>query len=287
MVLVPVLWSLAGMVIRHLHRVNTPEIIFWRSLSASVFVCLVLLVARKKRFLASWRHAGYLGVLSAVFWGVTFTCFLLSLTLTTVANTLVVDSITPLVTALLAWLMLRQKPPVRTWVAALFTFGGVAWMFADNLSGLGGTHLTGMLLALVLPFAYAFNFIILNAAGQKTDMLPGICLGGLLSALVVLPFAHPFKAGLSDVGVMVGLGVFQLGLPCVLLVYAARFLPPAEIALLVLLETLLGPLWVWIGIDEIPSNSTLMGGIVVMLSLLLHEIGAIRPDRPRGASRKH
>ena len=272
MVLIPFLWSMAGIFTRQLASMKNVEIVFWRSFFVTLFVAVYLFVSRKELFLSGLRNIGWSGFMSAIMWAIVFTCFMLSLTLTTVANALLVNSITPLLTAFFARLFLRQNTPVRTWVAIIFTFLGIIWIFWGNIDDLQDTHLIGLLFALAVPFAYAVNFMIFNKAGKVVDMMPAIFLGGALSSISVIPLAFPLEASIRDIGILAMLGVFQLGTPCLLLVYVARFLLPAEIALIAMLEIILGPLWVWIGINEVPSKETLMGGGMVLLCLLFHEI---------------
>lgn len=275
MVLVPLLWSFAGIFTRQLHSIKNVEIVFWRSSFAALFVAFYLIATKKRQFLSSLKNIGWAGFLSAVMWAVVFTCFMLSLTLTTVANTLLVDSITPLLTAFFAWFFLGQKTSRHTWFAIIFALGGLIWIFAGNISGFQDTHLAGLLFALAVPFAYATNFMIFSKAGKTVDMMPSIFLGGILSALVMIPLAYPFEVSASDMSILATLGILQLGVPCLLLVYLARFLLPAEMALVAMLEIVLGPLWVWIGINEVPSKQTLMGGFVVLLCLLFHEVASM------------
>jgi drug/metabolite transporter (DMT)-like permease len=273
MTLVPLLWSMAGIFTRQLAMVGNVEIVFWRSAFAALFVAFALLASPKARFVSGLRNMGLPGLLSALMWAVVFTCFMLSLTLTTVANTLLLNGITPLLTAFFAWLFLGQKTAARTWCAIVVALAGVIWIFAGNTGdALQQTHLAGMLFALAVPFAYAVNFIIFSKAGKTIDMMPAVFLGAALSSVAMIPLAFPLKASLRDVAILGFLGIFQLGIPCLLLVYVSRFLFPAEMALIAMLEIVLGPLWVWVGVAEAPSKETLIGGVVVLLSLLAHEI---------------
>jgi len=272
MVLVPLLWSMAGIFTRHLSLLKNGEIVFWRSGFAALFVAAYFLVSRKKRFLFGLKQLRFPGFLSAVMWAVIFTCFMLALTLTTVANTLLVGSVAPLLTAFFAWLFLGKKTAARTWVAIVFAFAGVVWIFAGHVGNVMDTHLAGLFFALAVPFAYAANYIIFSRVGKSIDMMPAIFLGGVLSSLAMIPIAFPLEATVADIGILAILGIFQLGVPCLLLVYASRFLLPAEMALIAMLEIVLGPLWVWIGVKEVPSTETLVGGGVVLLCLLFHEV---------------
>lgn len=270
MVAAPVLWSTAGVVTRHLERAGAVEQVFWRSLFAFVFV-FVFLVLRSNPWKAV-RAAGWPGLASGLMWAVMFTAFVFALSMTTIANALVVMSISPFLTALLARALLSDAVPARTWVAAGAAAVGIGWMFS---AGLGG-HLAGMAVAALIPVASAINVVVLRASAAKLDLVPAVMLGGALSCLVALPFALPFAASPRDLLLLAFLGFFQLGLPCMLLVVASRTLPAPEIALLGLLEVVLGPLWAWIGVGEAPAAATLAGGSVVLAALVVNELGAVR-----------
>jgi drug/metabolite transporter (DMT)-like permease len=136
-----------------------------------------------------------------------------------------------------------------------------------------------MLVGLGAPLANAANLVLLQKTRSRVDLVPAVFVGAVLSVLVMAPFAVPVRANLVDVGLLAGLGVFQLGLPCVLLVVAARHLLAAEIALLELLEVVFGPLWAWLGAGETPSNATLGGGAVVLAALVLNEAAGLRSER--------
>ena len=271
MFMIPFMWSMAGIFTRQLSSIHNVEIVFWRSLFVSLCVLAWLLARKRKDFFISITGLGWVGFASGILWAVVYTCFMLSLTMTTVANTLLICSITPFLTALFSWLFLGMKTSLRTWIAIAFTFAGVTVIFWGNAHGLQDGHLAGLLFALVLPFAYATLYMIFRKTGKTVDMMPAVFLGGLLSSLAMIPLAFPLEASFRDIGILAFLGIFQLGIPCLLLVYVARFLPPTEMALIAMLEIVLGPLWVWIGVNEVPSNETLIGGLIVLLCLLIHE----------------
>jgi drug/metabolite transporter (DMT)-like permease len=130
-----------------------------------------------------------------------------------------------------------------------------------------------------VPIAAAINVVTLRAAAARLDLRAAVMLGGALSCLIAAPLALPFQATGKDVLLLAFLGVFQLGLPCVLLVVASRALYAPEIALLGLLEVLLGPLWAWLGAGETPSRGTLAGGAIVLGALALNEVAAVRRKR--------
>ncbi len=292
MVLVTLLWSTAGVVTRWLSpEMQTEgrfEITFWRSLFAAVFIAGYLLFVRRQ----GWRPviaAGKVGLLSGAMWAVMFSAFMLALSFTSTANTLLVMSVGPLLTALLSRLVLQTPIALHTWFAIGAASVGMAFMFAfsgqandDAARSFGGTHVLGMVIALAVPLAAAVNLVTLNKFRAEVDLVPAVLIGGILSALVMLPFAWPMHASATDIALLALLGFFQLGLPCMLMIRCARHLSAPEISLLALIEVLLGPLWAWLGAGEAPSAATLYGGAVVMLALMLNEVLGLRAGRPRG-----
>jgi drug/metabolite transporter (DMT)-like permease len=271
MIAAPVLWSSAGVVTRHIERAAPFEQVFWRSFFAFAFVFLVLLFQRKHPWNAV-RSAGWPGLVSGLMWAIMFTAFLFALSLTTTANALVLMSVSPLLTALFASLFLKDPVPLRTLVAATAAAAGIAWMFSSDLSA----HYTGMAIAFLIPVAAAINVVVLRASAARLDLVPAVMLGGALSCLIALPFTLPFSSTGRDIALLAFLGITQLGLPCMLLVIASRTLLAPEIALLSLLEVVLGPLWVWLGAGEEPGGATLGGGAIVLGALAANELVAMR-----------
>jgi drug/metabolite transporter (DMT)-like permease len=274
MVTAPVLWSSAGVVTRHIERAEPFEQVFWRSLFAFGFV-FAYLIYRRAHPWTSIRAAGWPGLVSGLMWATMFTAFLFALSLTTTANALVVMSVAPLLTALFAKLFLKDPIPVRTLVASAAAALGIALMFSTDLSA----HYAGMAVAFVIPVAAAINVVVLRASHAHLDLVPAVMLGGAISCLIALPFAVPLNATAKDVALLAFLGITQLGIPCMLLVIASRTLLAPEIALISLLEVVLGPLWVWLLVGEEPGQATLVGGSIVLAALVLNEIAAVTSAR--------
>lgn len=279
MIVAAALWSIAGVVTRHLspelQSQGRFEITFWRSLFAALTVAGYFVLVRREGLRPVWA-AGWAGLASGSMWAVMFIFFMLALTLTTVANTLLVMSTGPLLTAVLAWLLLRTPVPARTWVAIAAAMAGMAWMFARGGIAAGGSHLLGMLVALAVPLAAAINLILLQKTRARVDLVPAVFLGGAISAAIMLPLALPFQAAPRDIALLALLGFFQLGLPCMLMVVAARHLSAPEISLLALLEVVLGPLWAWLGAGEVPAAGTVTGGLLVLGALVANELASLR-----------
>jgi len=270
MFIAPVLWSTAGVVTRQVEGATAFELVFWRSFVCCLFVAAFMGLRRMRLRLDRPMLA------SGALWAVMFTAFMVALTLTTTANTLVVMSVSPLLTTLLAAMFLRDPLPASTWVAAGAAGLGIAWMFGSDLGSHTRADLLGMAIAFSIPCASAVNVVLLRAAGASVDLRPALAVGGLVSCLIALPLAVPFQASGKDIALLAFLGVFQLAVPCMLLVMASRVLLAPEIALIGLLEVLLGPLWAWLGAGEVPAQATLSGGAIVLGALVLNEVLTMR-----------
>jgi len=279
MVIAPLLWSTAGVVTRHIEAAGRFEIVFWRSLFAAAFVFAAWAVLTRENPLRAARATGWTGVASGAMWAVMFTAFMIALTLASTAGVLVTMSISPLLTALAARLLLSDPVPLRTWIAALAATAGLAWMFGAGFAAAGARELAGMAVALLVPFAATTNVVMLRRAHARVDLVPAVMIGGALSCLAALPLALPFTASGRDLLLLALLGFFQLGLPCMLYVVASRSLHAPQLALLALLEVVLGPIWAWLGAGEVPARSTLAGGAVVLAALAGNELAMLRTQR--------
>lgn len=264
-----VLWSMSGVVARQMESAQGFEMAFWRS----AFCCVTLVVwttlYTRQNPIQLVRDMGFRGVVSGLLWSVMFTCFMIAVMLTTVANTLLAISLSPLVAAILARLVLGIRIPRVTWICIFLACVGIWWMFRDGLSGDG---LLGLFIALGIPVASATNLILLRTSKQQISMAPAVMLGGFFSAALVLPFAFPGTATLTDVAWLAFLGMFQLALPCTILVWLTRFLPPQEIALLALLEVILGSVWAWLWGNEPIPLATLQGGVLIIGALAVNTL---------------
>ncbi|MDR0577118.1 MAG: DMT family transporter [Candidatus Accumulibacter sp.] len=285
MVLVTLMWSIAGVVTRQLDAARGFEVTFWRSLCNAASLFIALGVMRGPGFPRGLAAARWPVWASGACWAVMYTAFMIALTLTTVANVLVTLAAGPLITAIFARLFLRHRLPARTWAAIALGGAGIGWMFGQEAAA--GASLTGSLVAFIVLFASSTNYTLLQSAAraggggaEPPDMLLAVFIGALLSSLVTLPFAWPLQASLHDIALLALLGVVQLAIPCLLLVRLSRALPAAEIALLGLLEALFGVTWAWLGASEQPSPATLTGGVLVIAALALNEALGLRQKRP-------
>jgi drug/metabolite transporter (DMT)-like permease len=293
MILAAMLWSIAGVVTRHLDSTPGFEVTFWRSAFNGLFFIIILPLLNGPSFLVKIVHAPRIIWISGICWSIMFTAFMLALTLTTVANVLIVMALSPLITALSARLFLQHRLTITTWMAIVVAGFGIAWMFIYSENA--AFSAIGSMVAFGVPLASALNFTLLQSVATNKkkeaikspvkpdrDMLQSVLIGAVLSSLVTLPMSLPFKASLHDLGLLSLLGVFQLAIPCLLVVYSSRKLSAPEISLLSLLEVIFGVVWAWLWAGEKLSANTLGGGLLVLSALILNELfQIIRQNRAK------
>jgi drug/metabolite transporter (DMT)-like permease len=279
MIAVTLMWSMAGVVTRHLETARSFEVTFWRSAFTVVTLAVLLPALRgREALLRSLREGGRTLWLSGLCWSVMFTAFMVALMMTTVANVLVTMAIAPLLTALVARFFLGHRLATRTWVAIGVAGVGIAWMYASEVSAGSAPHVLGTAVALAVPVAAAVNWTVIqhNRAAAGIDLLPAVLIGAVISAGLTLPLSLPFAASAHDLGWLALLGVLQLSIPCLMAVSVARHLSAPEASLLALLEVVFGVAWAWLGAGEAPAAHVLGGGALVLVALATNEAIALR-----------
>jgi drug/metabolite transporter (DMT)-like permease len=279
MVAVTLMWSIAGIVTRHLEAARSFEVTFWRSAFTVLSLAILLPVVRGRAALVHALRAGGRTLwLSGVCWCVMFTAFMVAITMTTVANVLITMASAPLLTALIARFGLGHRLAARTWAAIMIAGVGIAWMYAREASAADPRQLVGTLIALAVPVAAAINWTLIQHTRHAADLdlLPAVLIGAALSALLTLPLSLPFAASAHDLQLLALLGVVQLAIPCLMSVAAGRHLSAPEASLLALLEVIFGVAWAWWGAGEEPAPHVLGGGLLVLAALAGNEALALR-----------
>ena len=270
------MWSIAGVVTRHLESARSFEVTFWRSFFTLLSLMVILPLFQGREVFSRIRHGGRALWISGVCWSFMFTAFMMALTLTSVANVLITLAVGPFLTALLARVLIGHQIAMRTWLAIAVAGLGIAWMFGGDLqANSDGSQLAGTLVALLVPMAGAINWTVVQrsqAQGDKVDLVPAVMVGAFISSLVTLPLALPLTATAHDIALLAMLGLVQLAIPCVLSVRCASVLKAPEIALLALLEIIFGILLAWLGAGEVPGTNVLTGGALVLGALLVNEL---------------
>lgn len=282
MLVVTLLWAMAGVVTRHLDHARSFEVTFGRALFALLSLLVILPLWQGRTVFSKLRHGGPALWISGVCWAVMFTAYMLALTMTSVANVLVTLALGPLFTALGARIFIGHRLPLRAWMAIVVAGLGIGWMYGSQL---GSGLLGGTLVALCVPLAGACNWTVVQHAhgqGHDIDLAPAVLLGALLATLVTLPLAWPFQVSAHDLGWLAFLGMFQLAIPCLLAVLCARVLKAPEVSLLALLEVIFGIALAWIGAGEAPGLAVLYGGALVIGALVVNELLSLRERRNAG-----
>jgi drug/metabolite transporter (DMT)-like permease len=261
--LAAVAWSTAGVLQRQLSLDSATQVG-----GRAVFAALALLgyvaIAERGGVARAWRSIGLAGVGLAVCLAAASATFILALNETTVARVLFIQAVAPVLAALLARVLLGEPISRRTAVALALALAGVAIM----LGAPGGGNLTGDLLALAMALSFALALVITRHR-RDVSMAPATCLSQVLLMVAFLPFASLGEVGGEDLAVLMALGAGQIGLGLIFLTLGARLIPAAQVGLITLLEVALGPLWVWLALDERPGAPTLIGGAVVVAAIVL------------------
>ena len=269
-------WSSAGVLQRGL-SVDAPTQVAARAAFACVALVAYVAVSERGRVVEACRSVGVAGIGFAVAVACASGSFIVALNHTSVAHVLFIQAMAPVLAALLGWVVLGEAISVRTAVAMAVALVGVGIMIGGPGEGGGAGDLLS--LAMALAFAVA---IVISRHRRDVSMLPATCLSQLFLVIAFLPFAAPAGMPGDDLLALAALGAGQIGLGLALLTVGARLIPAAQVALITLLETVLGPLWVWLAIDEKPTTATLVGGAIVVVAVVIQTAGA--PQRPRPAA---
>ncbi len=257
---------------------DTWTLLFWRCLLTALTTSVLLLVRYRSRFWQSFRAIGIAGIYSAA----TIVCgsilFVNSLKQTAAANTLIILAATPVLSSLLSYLFLKEKIARRTWLAIAICFGGILLIFSGSLhSG----FLLGDLLALGATFMWATNLVILRR-GRDINMIPANVLGNLAVVPVAFMFgATPLPISPADTGYLLLLGGLLLPVSFAMITLGPRYLPAPEVSLVLLIETVLGPIWVWAFLHEVPATATLIAGLLILGTLSCHTLLSMRSAQLR------
>jgi drug/metabolite transporter (DMT)-like permease len=265
-------WSTAGVLQRQL-TLDTPTQVAGRAAFAGVALLAYVAVVERGRVVPAFRSVGLAGIGVAVCVATASGSFISALNHTSVARVLFILAVAPVLAALLAWVTLGEAITRRTVAAMALALAGVALM----LGAPGEGSLAGDGLAFLAALAFAV-MIVITRWRRDVSMAPATCLSQAILVAVFLPFASPGEIGGGDVGWLAALGIGQIGLGFVLLTIGARLIPAAQVGLITLLEIVLGPVWVWIALDERPSTLTLIGGIIVIVAIVVQTRAAPPPE---------
>ena len=251
-----------------LANVESWNLIFYRGFIPFLVVFIGLLIIYKTKLINELINNGWHGFAYACVFTITNIVFVISIENTNVANTLVMIALAPMLSAIISFIFLKENPDKKTWVAIIITTLSVIYIFYDALDA--GDFL-GNFLGLVCATGLAVGAVIIRSA-KKISLVPSAMLGKLMVALIALFFANQLKLEGYDLTIIPLMCIMCVAIPFVLVTLAPRYITAAEVNLFFLLETILGPFWVWLVIHEQPSIETIMGGTVIIVTIGIHSI---------------
>ena len=249
-----------------LSNIETWGMLFYRGAIPFVAVLIGLLFFYKNNFLKALLGIGYPGIFYVISFSICNITFIISIQNTNVANTLVLIAMAPMFSAILGAIFLKEIPDQNTWVAIIITFLAVAYIFYDSIE-LGNFY--GDIFGLITAFGLACNAVLARFAKDR-DLVPSAVIGKLCVALFSLFFVESFALVENDIIIVPLMCIMCVAIPFVLVTIAPRFIPAEEVNLFFLLETIIGPIWVWLVIKEQPSIEALQGGLVIITTIAIH-----------------
>lgn len=269
------LLSVDSLLIRLIHS-SEWTLLFWRGFFSVVVILAVMLVIQPKETIAAIKAPTKSLFLGSIAFSLSTICFVLSIEMTQVASTLIIINVSPLISALLAYFFLKERVDRRTLIAIVVATAGIMFVFSDT--ALPDASI-GNLMALVTAFMLASYFVILRKTQSKNAPLY-LVLGGFFTMVIALiAGAEPFALTEQEWVYILILCVGVVPLSFVLISIGPRYLPAAHANLFMLLEAILGPLFVWWGLGEVPSQNVLIGGGIVLLTLILFTVSAANEKR--------
>ena len=249
-----------------LSNVETWSLVFYRGIIPFVLVFIGMLLIYRLKFFNLLRSNGYYGFAYVLTFSVTNIAFVISIQNTNVANTLIMIATAPMLSAILGSFFLKENPDKKTWVAIFITFFAALYIFYDSIK-LG--NFFGDILGFVAAMGLAVGAVIIRSA-KKVNLVPSAVVGKLIIGLFAMLFVKDYSLNDNDIYIVPLMCVMCVAIPFVLVTIAPRFITAAEVNLFFLLETIIGPIWVWLIIKEQPTPETIVGGAVIVLTIATH-----------------
>ena len=249
-----------------LSNIETWGMLFYRGAIPFLFVLIGLIFFYKKNLFKALIAIGYPGIFYVLSFSVCNITFIISIQNTNVANTLVMIAMAPMLSAILGSIFLKEIPDSKTWIAIIITLISVTYIFHDSIE-MGNFY--GDLFGIITAFGLACNAVIARYAKNR-DLVPSAVIGKLCVAIFALFFVESFTLVEKDIIIVPLMCIMCVAIPFVLVTIAPRFIPAEEVNLFFLLETIIGPFWVWLIIKEQPSIETIQGGTIIILTIAIH-----------------
>jgi len=263
--------SFGGLIVKSFEGANLWQILFWRQIFFSIIVVLYLLITYKKNFFKTFYESGIPGFIAGVFLSIGFAAYVFAMYTTTVANTNFIITTETIFLALLGYFFLKEKISSITLISIILGMSGVLLILGSSLSIQTSEQFIGNLVAFIMPISFAVLVMIVRKY-PKVDMVPAQFTAGVFAAIIGLVVAGKLSISFHDLSLAFLAGFFQIGFGFILITVGSQTTPAAVVGVLMLTESVFGPLWAWLFIHEVPPISVIFGGGIIICSILLQSI---------------
>ncbi len=259
--------SFGGLIIKSFEGANLWQILFWRQFFFSIIVVLYLLITYKKKFFKSFYISGIPGFIGGIFLGIGFAAYVFSMYTTTVANTNFIITTETIFLAVFGYFFLKEKINLVTFIAIILGMSGVLLILGSSLSIQSSEQFIGNIVAFIMPISFAVLVVVIRKY-PNVDMVPAQFVAGVFAAIVGFVVAGKLSISFYDLFLASMAGFFQIGFGFILITIGSQTTPSAVVGILMLSEAVFGPLWAWLFINEVPPSSVLLGGSIIIFSIL-------------------
>jgi len=260
--------SFGGLIVKSFEEANLWQILFWRQTFFAIIVALYLVISYKKNFFKSFYNSGLSGLIGGLFLGIGFAAYVFSMYTTTVANTNFIITTETIFLAVFGYFFLKEKIDLITFIAIILGMSGVLLIIGSSLSIQSSEQFIGNIVAFIMPISFAILVVIIRKY-PNVDMVPAQFTAGILAAIIGYFIAGKLSISPHDLFLALMAGFFQIGFGFILITIGSQTTPSAVVGVLMLTEAVFGPLWAWLFINEIPPMSVLIGGGIIIFSILL------------------
>jgi len=263
--------SFGGLIVKSFEGANLWQILFWRQTFFVIIVALYLVISYKKNFFKSFYNSGLSGFIGGIFLGIGFAAYVFSMYTTTVANTNFIITTETIFLAVFGYFFLKEKIDLITFIAIILGMSGVLLIVGSSLSIQTSEQFIGNIVAFIMPISFAILVIIIRKY-PNVDMVPAQFIAGVFAAIIGYVIAGKLSISLHDLFLASLAGFFQIGFGFIFITVGSQTTPSAVVGVLMLTEAVFGPLWAWLFINEIPPSSVLLGGGIIIFSILFQTL---------------
>ena len=263
--------SFGGLIVKSFEGANLWQILFWRQTFFAIIVALYLVITYKKNFFKSFYNSGLSGLIGGLFLGIGFAAYVFSMYTTTVANTNFIITTETIFLAVFGYFFLKEKINLITFISIILGMSGVVLIVGSSLSIQSSEQFIGNIVAFIMPISFAILVIIIRKY-PNVDMVPAQFIAGIFTVIIGYFIAGKLSISPHDLFLASLAGFFQIGFGFILITIGSQTTPSAVVGVLMLTEAVFGPLWAWLFISEIPPTSVLIGGGIIIFSILLQSL---------------